>query len=208
MLNCHQPFYCESGVSPIKYKLKHQVCGIYVSVTLALFNLCRLYFTLLFDLSEGNLGALRLFADFVSMAQNVVAIYFFFEIIRVPEYLAGKPEFSKFWPFIFGAGCSFLRSILLCFASSYSLEQLLPSIVFYFVMTWVGLGVGYLMFMLDDEKGSCCLCFKPFVYVRSEPDPYSYINAVQYPGYPIKQEAPPVASAPNPYNYPSLQRIQ
>lgn len=94
---------------------------------------------------------------------HLLIVYFYYSIIFIPEYAAGKPEIMKYSPIAIGIIIRCTVMIVLKrmgdVESEHSeIEQILGSIC---VLLFT-----YCFYMLDDEHGSFCLCFKPWVYKK------------------------------------------
>lgn len=112
--------------------------------------------------------------------------------VAKPDYLGGKPKIIKLLPYVIGSVLIFFGGALANF-SVFSLFAIIPF--------GINITIAYFMFLGDDDSGSCCLCFKP--WVMKTPVPMMYA-APQYGGYPIPyQQAYPI---PQQQAYPTPQQ--
>lgn len=112
------------------------------------------------------------------------ALFYYF-IVSKPDYLKGKPGIGKMWPLILS---SLVR--LISWSIDNIISKLYYKIAMFAVIELLVLGVHYVLYFGDDEGGSCCLCFKPFIHKR----PVVMYVPTNY-GYPPQAYPPPVQSA-------------
>ena len=189
-----------TDVDPTR-RLEKQMCG---------YVFCMLIFTA--SVWEALTVVFKIFTDrsndLVDIAKIIalsLGLYFYGSILFVPEYAAGNPGILKIWPLA-------LDSIIMNFANYFD-KRPAPVIMLNFSgkshliqkagliqslgSSAIGLLILYCMFLLDDDGGSCCLCFKPWIYKRI---PYAHGVYGQPPqGYP--QVYPPQAQG-HPQVYP------
>ena len=94
---------------------------------------------------------------------QLLIVYFYYSIIFIPEYAAGKPDIMKYLPIAIGIITRCIVMIILkrlgdAESEHSDIEQILGSICV--------LSLTYCFYMLDDERGSFCLRFKPWVYKK------------------------------------------
>lgn len=176
-------------------KLVNQYCGTAISVFFALFS-C---FLTVVHLSEALKSASAPFIVIkVTLAvASALHLYFFTEMIRLPEYLAGKPNLMKFWaPF---ANMVISLSIRLYLCGMGLVEDPLWDIFMEILMLAVCIGI----YSQDDASESCFLCFKPWIYKKVQID----VIYVQAPTPIIPAQMPP--SYPTvPFTYPGYNSPQ
>ena len=121
-----------------------------------------------------------------------------------PDYLKGKPSLLKLAPlFVFSLAYGALSRYVKITVNGIKKESpiyISVIIVILFVLA------SYFMYGSDDDSGSCCLCFKPWIHKRPA------ILATYYPqqGYPA-QGYPPQGYPPQGYpqqGYPQQQQQQ
>ena len=138
-----------------------QTCGTTIAVIFAaiygLFTIFRIVNAF------GSHGWFMICFQLLIAMSNSFYLYFYVEAVRVPDFLAGKPSLKKF---IFPFGnlfLNFVRIILINFVIQLppDINYSLPGDIF------VELFLFFLciaMYNHDDSKGSCFLCFKPWIY--------------------------------------------
>jgi hypothetical protein len=161
----------------------------------------------------------RIFAGISGCISQDFEIRFIFEILAgisgfsfqslalsKPEYLKGKPSLLKLSPIfayaLFGALSAIFSKAdmiqVLEGAKPPSKEIIITSAIMIFVIICV---VGYFMYGMDDDSGSFCLCFKPWIHKRPAILPtYGHYPPQGYPpqGYP-PQGYPPQGYPPQGY---------
>lgn len=183
-------------------KLVNQVAGTVIAVIFALINgLIALSRALSFRFINPAAMALQS----LSITSSCLYVYFFIIMVKVPEFIAGNPTIKKFWApissFFAGTIIILVAICLIPIPFSIILSDFLQKL---FVLVSI-----ILIYKNDDKKGSCCLCFKPWIYqevqviyIGTKIQGVQNQGGVQYPGV----EAPPVyAQTPStPLSYPTL----
>lgn len=114
----------------------------------------------------------------------LIEAVFFILIVSKPDYLGGQPAFVKLVPFIIAMLFIHAGSGILSIGSLLGALSALIS-------TPISTALAYFMYLGDDDSGSCCLCFKPWIMKR--PTVVMYPPQYGYPpqGYPPQQQAYP-----------------
>jgi hypothetical protein len=153
----------------------------------------------------------------VMMALRVLArlSYITFQVLAVTkaDYLAGKPSFLALTPGLASHLFIFLSDTYYILNTPILVNHRL---IFSVLLNFIAFTVTYFMYSADDDSGSCCLCFKPWVYKRPvatfipgypqyPPQPAYYPQGYppQQQAYPPQQQAyPPQQQAYPPQGYP------
>lgn len=115
---------------------------------------------------------------------------FYGTILSQEDYLKGKPAITKMWP-LWLSSLSIL--VFYVFVAMFIRNfAIIPGAV---IMVIAQLGVYYAMYFMDDDSGSCCLCFKPYIFRK--PVMMMDLNYGYPPqGYPPQQGYAPQAYPP------------
>lgn len=134
----------------------------------------------------------------ISAVVYFVPAIFFFNTLRCPSYLAGKPPKSKFWPFFLGI---ILNIVALIVASTTTKMSIMD-----FGKTIGGQLIAYLLLIfiygMDDSSDSCCLCFKPWIYKTKMIPVYHPQGQMMPYGYPPQGQMMPGGYPPQAYQAP------
>lgn len=173
-----QPAQKFSATEPVA---ERQTCGYIISVIGAIWGFLIIY---------SGLSAC-IFLDFqinyvFSALAGISLAGFHVMALSKPEYLKGKPGFMKLAPLLafsfFDALSSIFTKIDLRPFRELGIEP--PSFESTLINAIIGaliiVAISYAMYGSDDESGSCCLCFKPWIHKRPVMPP----SFGQYPGYP------------------------
>lgn len=142
---------------PTSRKLVKQTSGFIFSIlglTICIFTLVDNIYSIV---AINNHIILR----FLLLFSYSLLTYFYYATIFIPEYVAGRPDFIKYSPlgigFIIRCGVMIiLKWIGADEKENEEIEQILGTVC--------GIFITYFMYMLEDESGSWCLFFKPWVY--------------------------------------------
>ena len=111
-------------------------------------------------------------------------VYFFFESIRLPEYLAGSPGIKRLWAPILNFLIHFIADLVMGMIKApvpvwrFDIFNLLISLVV------------IVIYKQDDAKESCLLCFKPWIYKRIRLEIIHGQVPIQIPRLPQTPEVP------------------
>jgi hypothetical protein len=179
---------------------ERQICGYIISVISAISNSIQIY---------GGISSCIL-RDFeigfiFSILAGISCLSFQSMALGKPEYLKGKPSLLKLSPLfafaLFGALSTIFTEVDTSPLTGNKFEAppkqyiVIAAIISFFV----NCAVMYFMYGMDDESGSCCLFFKPWIHKRPAIFPtYAY---GQYPpqGYPQQAAYPPQGYASQGY---------
>lgn len=180
------------NVINVQFKLVSQCCGTAISLFFAVFSLFIVAVEIFMAL-EPNPISTRL-SHWAYASAAALYFYFFIESIRVPDFLAGKPEIKRLWAPI----ANFLIHLITDFCMG--LKEPVPLFSFDILNLLIFLAV-LAIYLQEDAKESCLLCFKPWVYKKVQVD---VVNVqVPSPMAPSKQTAVIGASSPPPA-YPTV----
>lgn len=181
--------------------LEKQICGyVFACITMIYSGLGVI----------GNIISVITNEKFVSFSLTMLlskslCLYFFYCLVFIPEYAAGKPDIKKFWPLVVAiiveSICKYLdpRSII-----EVNGKKIEISFIYYVLGSFLSIIIAYFMYMQGDDSGSCCLYFKPWVYKRI---PIVYANY----GYPPPQGYPqayPQNVYPQAQGYPQQSALE
>lgn len=125
---------------------------------------------------------------------------FFFNALRSPSYLAGKPPKSNFWPFFLGIIMNIAGLVVASTTTKMSITD--------FGMTIAGQLVVYLLLIfiygMDDSSDSCCLCFKPWIYKTKMVPAYPQQGQIMPGGYLPQGQMMPGGYPPQAQNVPKV----
>jgi hypothetical protein len=155
----------------------------------------------------------RIFAGISNCISQGFEIRFIFEILAglsglsfqsmalsKPEYLKGKPSLLKLSPLFAYALFGALSTVLVT-ANPPNKGLIIASAI---LGSFIVFAVFYFMYGMDDDSGSFCLCFKPWIHKRPAILPtYGYYPPQGYPpqgyppqGYPQQAVYPSQGNAP------------
>ena len=103
---------------------------------------------------------------------------FFFNILRCPSYIAGKPPHSKFWSFYLSIIFKMV-SLVLVLVKGLKINNFGIKVAIEIVYTFLIIFI----YSLNDESKSCCLFVRPWIY-KTKMVPYNphYPPQAQMPG--------------------------
>lgn len=179
-------------------KLVSQCCGTSISIFFAF-----LYFTtFLIEITGALTPNSPTFTLIKSASALSTALYFYFfvQMIRVPEFLAGKPKLNRFWAPAVNFCISLAVDVVVNLREPF--QDLLNEIfldTFIFILC---LGI----YSQDDASESCCLCFKPWIYKKTPMD-LVYVQTstpLAPPAYPTVPFTYPGYNSQNQFNQKTL----
>lgn len=179
----------------IQLKLVNQCCGMAVAVFFASFS-----FLVAMTEISGAINSTSAASIAVKSAAAITAalfLYFFIEMIRVPEFLAGKPDLKKFW----APAANLVMNISInIYLNSLGLVYDLASDIFKELFIFA-MCVG--IYIQDDASESCCLSFKPWIYKKVQTE----VIYVQAPT-PFNPNQGPPSYPTVPFTYPGYNAPQ
>lgn len=178
------------NVPNIQLKLVNQCCGTALAVFFALFAF--LVTTTEISGAIKSTSAAFITVKIAGAIAAILYLYFFIEMIRVPEFLAGKPDLKKFWA---PAANLVINIAIDLYLNSIGLEEdLVSEIIVELFMFAICIGI----YIQDDASESCCLCLKPWIYKKVQID-VIYVQAptpISPPSYPTVPFTYPGYNAP------------
>lgn len=170
-----------------RFKLVSQCCGTAISLFFAVFSLLTVAAEIYTAMEQKSIS-IRL-QHFASAFAALFYLYFFVESVRVPEFLAGKPDMKRF----LAPTANFLIHLI----TDFCMGVKGPDPKFLFDPLNLVLFLACLaIYSQEDAKESCLLCFKPWVYKMNQvevvnvpiPTPIqlpSSVTAAAYPTVPF-----------------------
>lgn len=184
----YQPVKSINPVNDPSKEAVRQCCGY----TLAILLLIASIFTALTQIKFMNDTAVKtekIFYAIYAVGYFVPSI-FYFNILRCPSFIAGKPPHSNFWPF-------YLSIVLKIVSLVFFLEKDLKIANVRIKVASETICTFLMIFIcgLNDESNSCCSFVKPWIY-KTKMVPYNLAYPPQgqmVGGYPLQAQNLPQA---------------
>lgn len=163
------------------FEPKRQFCGYTMAI---LFCIIKAFMAIgsVFQMTQ-EMSLLHVFL----LLHSIMNVYFLIMALIKPDFIGGNPGIVKAWPLLVGNFFFSIVNFIRIYRTQGSIVvAIIGSIFLYLIHT----GIEFGLYIRDDTvPDACCICFKPWIYVR---------KAASYGGYP-PQGYPPQGYAPQGY---------